>query len=116
MGTGIAEAMDGGGNGLPIGTGIAAATDGGGRVFMRGTGIAASMAGGGNGLPIGTGIAAAIDGGGRVFMRGTGMAALAKAADITNEAAAINLNVRGRVFIICSFLAGGHLATKQLQR
>jgi hypothetical protein len=34
------------------------------------------------------------------------MAALAKAADITNEAAAINLNVRGRVFIICSFLAG----------
>jgi len=44
------------------------------------------------------------------------MAALAKAADITNEAAAINLNVRGRVFIICSFLAGGHLATQQLQR
>ena len=101
-GTGMA-AIVGGGNGLPIGTGIAPAIAGGGSVFISGTGIAASIAGGGKGLPIGTGIAAAMAGGGRVFIRGTGIAALAKAADITKEAAAINLNVRGRVFIICSF-------------
>jgi hypothetical protein len=97
-GAGIA-AIDGGGNGLPIGAGMASAS-----------------AGGGNGLPIGAGIAAAIDGGGRLFISGAGIAALAQAADMTNEAAAINLNVRDRVFIICSFRAGRHHATKQLQR
>jgi hypothetical protein len=79
-------AIGGGGNGLPIGAGIASG-------------------GGGNGLPIGAGIAAAIDGGGRVFMRGAGIAALAAVAAITNDAAAMSLNIRGR-FIFRSFRAG----------
>jgi hypothetical protein len=89
-GTGTTAAVAGGGNGLPIGTGTASARDG-----------------GGNGLPIGTGTAEAIAGGGRLFMRGTGTAALARAAEITRDAATTNLNVlRDRVLIFNSFRVG----------
>jgi hypothetical protein len=112
-GAGYAAARDGGGNGFPIGAGYAAA-DGGGNGFPIGAGYAAT-AGGGNGFPIGAGYAAAIDG--TIFIRGVVFAALAAAAETTKDAATRNLNVlRDRVIIICSFLAGRHHATRQLQR
>ena len=100
------------------GAGYAAAIDGGGRLFMRGAGYAAAIDGGGRGFPSGAGYAAAIDGGGKGFPIGAGYAAaLAAVAETTKDAATRNLNVlRDRVIIICSFLAGRHHATRQLQR